>query len=253
MGNTLPGSIDALVAPGSPIRVASPLGSLEWAGEVDATTVGVFVSGANPTTHDLVDVVLDLDDDVGADRAIRWAKTEHATDLSRAVGDRTVLRDHCMRLAGDPGLAAITIPSLPSMETTWNDWDPGVAAPDPFDLRKAAHCSLIARWLGSRLSVLISPAGIWVARVSSPRSSAWRFDADSGGLQFESGGMRADGKTVDTRYAVIGNVVEETDPSRALAIMALQVAILQEPNDPDVTTWTTQRDDLLDEILPEPT
>lgn len=254
MGTTVPADIANLVKKGTPVcEPGPPPGPLLIVGKVSGSTCDVFVDGAAPDTHNLVDLVLDLDDKRSADRAVRWASTEYGVRLGRLRNRADLLSEQILRLAGEPGVPAVDIVPLPQMATEWALWFPGgPSAPSTYTLRTPAHRDSVTRWLGAQLGFPVGPtAPEWIWFDLNNERQGWQLIRENYWASFETGGLRRwddASRRLDKRYAIDPRFAQEIDPARALAIGSLQTAIVINPGDPDVPEWIADRDTLIGEI-----
>lgn len=251
MGTTVPGDITNLVQVGTVIDKA-PATALV-VGAIQATTCDVFVADANPDRHNLADVTLDLTDARAADRAVRWAASEHSVDLGRLRDRAALLTEQILRLAGEPDLPDVNIVKLPGMDASWAVWFPGgPAAPATYVLRTPAHCDAVTRWLGGQLGFPVgSTAPEWTWYNLSNTRQGWHLNGATYWASFEAAGLRRwddASARLDAAYALDPKFATEIDPSRSMAIAALQAAIALNPSDPDVPDWESARDTLIGEI-----
>lgn len=251
---TVPADITNLVKKGTPVcEPGPPPGPLLVVGKVDGADCDVFVDGAAPDTHALADLVLDLNDKRTADRCVRWASTEHGVRLGRLRNRPALLTEQILRLAGEPGVAAVDMVKLPGMDDNWTVWFPGgPAAPATYTLRTPAHRDATTLWLASEIgfpAASTSPEWLWYD-LNNIRQG-WQLNLSTFWASFEADGLRrwddASGR-VDRRYALAQAFAQEIDPARSMAIAALQTAIVNYPSDPDVPEWTSDRDTLISEI-----
>ncbi len=247
--NILPADITDLVEPGDPVWLSGPGASLMIVGQVAGANAKVYESDSVPASHALADLFLDLEDDAGADRAIRWALSEHAMDLNHLREDRPQLMDQCRRLAGLVPAPETTIP-LPGLDASWGIWLPGTAAPANYDLRTEAHRDILSRWLAQQIGFGTTSSGNgWFSLGDAVpgKWTGWCLSCTQDWNAFVAEGiLNKEGATVDARYAIVhSRLYIATDADLTLGIFALQAAIVLNPGHMDVQTGRDRQTALL--------